>query len=579
MEQGPNQRKGFPFQPAILRPVIARSWRALKTSLRALAVDFSNPDLGRLGASAAATSFATWCFTIALGVYGFEAHGAAGVGIVALVRFLPAALVSPLVGLLIDRFPRRSVMLCSALAATVVLALAATAAALDAPTAVVFVFPALFAVAICGYAPAHSALIPTLVQTPQQLSASNVTHSIMENGGALLAALVAGLLLGPTSPAFVIGVAAAAALLVCLLVFYVHRDRRPEYVAETDEVAGAFREVTLGARALIFHPALRLSSATVLLLFFFEGFADVIVVVMALELLHLQEGAVGFLNATWGIGAVIGAVALAMLFDRGRLVLAIAGGSLLLGLATMLPGISPAAATAYVGWLGIGIGFVFVEVAAKTLMQRLGSDETFGRVIGALESGRQAAMAAGSIGAVLLVELLHPRGALIVLGALLPLFVLFWWARLRAYEVGAPVAEDRYRLLRGNSIFQPLPLATLERLSHDLEPLEVRAGEDVIVQGEVGDRFYLIEDGQVEVFENGVFRRNEGPGECFGEIALLHDVPRTATVRTTADTRFLVLERDQFLLAVTGHRRSHQLARAVVDERWPGDERTATVPE
>lgn len=547
--------------------------------MRALTVDFENPDMGLLGVSTALSSFATWCFTIALGVYGFEAHGAAGVGIVALVRYLPAAIVSPLVGLLIDRFPRRSVMLGSALAAAVVLCGAAAATALGAATAIVFAFPALFAVAFCGYAPAHGALTPTLVETPQQLSASNVTHSVMENVGSLAAALLAGVLLGPTSPAFVIGVAAVAALLTCVLVTRVTRDSRPHYVVEEDEVASAFREVTRGGRALFFHPALRLSSATMVMLFFFEGFADVLVVVMALELLHLDTGAVGFLNAAWGIGAVLGAMGLSLLFDRGRLVPAIAGGSLLVGAATMLPGLAPHAATAYAGWVGIGFGFVFVEVAAKTLMQRLGSDETFGRVIGALESGRQAALALGSIGAVLLVELLHPRGALVALGALLPLFVAICWRQLRAYEVGAPVAEEHYRLLRRNSIFAPLPLATLERLSQDLEPVGVAAGEEVIVQGEVGDRFYVIEAGQVEVFENGVFRRNEGPGESFGEIALLHDVPRTATVRSTSDTRLLALDREKFLFAVTGHRRSHQLARAVVGERWGSEDPAPAVPD
>lgn len=559
--------------------VIARTGMALRTSLSAIAEDFKNPDMGLLGASAALTSFATWCFTIALGVYGFEAHGAAGVGIVALIRFLPAAIVSPLVGLLIDRFPRRSVMLASIAGAALVLCGAAAAAALEAPTWVVFAFPALFAIALCGYAPAHAALTPTLVETPQQLSASNVTHSVMESVGALLAALVAGLLLHPTSPAFVIGIAAAAALLTSLLVYRVHRDERPHYVVEEDEVAGAFREVTRGGRALFFHPALRLSSGTMVLLFFFEGFADVMVVVMALELLHLEEGAVGFLNATWGIGGIVGAIALAMLFDRGRLVPAIAGGSLLVGLATMLPGFIPEPPAAYAGWLGIGFGFVFVEVATKTLMQRLGSDETFGRVIGALEAGRQGALALGSIGAVLLVELLGVEGALIALGAMLPIFVAIGWRRLRELEVGAPVAEEHYRLLRGNSIFAPLPLATLERLIGDLEPVNVAAGQDVIVQGEVGERFFVIEAGQVEVFEDGVFRRNEGPGESFGEIALLHDVPRTATVRTTVDSRLLALDRDQFLLGVTGHRRSHQLARAVSDERWPGEDAAATVPE
>lgn len=547
--------------------------------MRALAVDFENRDMGLLEIAIALASFASWCFSISLGVYGFEAHGAAGVGVVALVRFLPAAIVSPLAGLLIDRFPRRSVMLGSVVATAIVLGGAAAATALGAPLVVVFAFPALFAVAFCAYSPAHEALTPTLVETPQQLSASNVTHSAMESVGSLAAALVAGVLLGPTSPAFVIGVAAGAAVLTCVLVQRVGKDRRPEYAVEKDEVVGAFREVTRGARALVFHPALRLSSATLLLLFLFEGFAEVIVVVMALELLHLGQGAVGFLNATWGIGAVAGAMGLATLIDRGRLVAAIAGGSVLLGAAAMLPGIWPHPPAAYAGWLGIGVGFVLVEVAAKTLLQRLGSDETFGRVIGTLESGRQASMALGSIAAVLLVELLDVRGALIALGALLPFFVTICWTRLRAYEIGAPVAEEHYRLLRGNSIFAPLPLATVERLSQDLEPVRVPAGKDVIVQGEIGDRFFLIEEGQVEVFEDGAFRRNEGPGESFGEIALLHDVPRTATVRTTEETRLLALDRDQFLLAVIGHRRSHQLAHKVIGERWPAEDSAAAVSE
>ncbi len=540
----------------------------LRTSVSALVLDFANRDMGLLGIATFGSAFAMWCFTIALGVYGFEAHGAVGVGLVALVRFLPGALAAPLVGLSIDRFPRRSVLLAASAASAIVLGGATVAAALGAPTPVVFAFPALFAVAFCGYGPAHAALTPTLVQTPQQLSASNVTHSAMENAGALFAALAAGVLLGPTSPGFVFGVAAVAMAVVVVLVLAVRKDSRPEYVAEEDEVAGAFREVTRGLRALAYHPPLRLASLTMVLLFLFEGFADVLVVVMALELLDLGQGSVGFLNATWGVGAVIGAMALAMLLDRGRLVVAVAGGSLLIGAATMLPGIVPEAPPAYLGWLLIGFGFVFVEVAAKTLMQRLGSDETLGRVIGSLESLRQAAMALGSIGAVVLVELLGVRGALIALGTLMPLFVVLCWTRLRAYEVGAPAAEGPFRLLRRNSIFAPLPLATLERLSHDLVPVNVPAGEDVIVQGEIGDRFFLVDEGEVEVFENGVFRRNEGPGESFGEIALLHDVPRTATVRTTVDTRLLALDRDQFLLAVTGHRRSHQLARAVSDDRW-----------
>jgi hypothetical protein len=286
--------------------------------------------------------------------------------------------------------------------------------------------------------------------------------------------------------------------------------------------------------------------------------------------LSLSTGAVGFLRAAWEVGALGGAVGLVLLLDRGRLVIAIAGGSVLIGAAAILPGIWAAPAPAYIGWFGIGVGLVFVEVAAKTLMQRLGDDETMGRLLTLLQSGRLAAMALGSIFAIVGDELLGTRGALIVLGALMPVFVLLCWTRLRAYEVGAPVAAVPYRLLRHNSIFEPLPMATVERLSHDLAPVDFDGGIDVIVQGEVGDRFYLIESGRVEVFEHGRFRRNEGPGESFGEIALLHDVPRTATVRTTEPTRPLQLEREQFLVAVTGHRRSTQVARGVASDRWDG---------
>lgn len=545
---------------------MSRALGQLQIVIRALIIDFENRDLGLLGAARIALSFSSWSFAIALGVYGFEAHGIAGAGIVALIRLLPGAIASPFSGLLADRYSRRQVLLVSAVAMTAILAGAAIAAGADAPTGVVFIFPALFAIAASGYAPAEAAMFPLLARTPQELSASNVNHAAMENAGFIVAAISTGVLLTATSPGTVFAVAAVVLALAVVLIAFVRRDSRPEY--RDEELPGVGRELSLGARALVFHPALRLSSLTLVLLLLYEGFADVILIALALELLHLEEGAVGFLNAAWGIGALVGGAALALMLDRGHLVAAIAGGSLLLGLATVLPGVFPEEATSYLAWFGIGIGFTFVEVAGKTLMYRLASDETMGRVISALEAGRLLAMALGSLGAIVLVEWLHPDGALIVLGALMPVFVVVCWARLRSYEVGAPVAEGPYHLLRENSIFAPLPIATVERLSHDLAPVECEAGEEVIVQGDHGDRFFVIETGKVEVFENGEFRRHEGPGESFGEIALLHDVPRTATVRTTEPTRLLSLEREQFLAAVTGHRRSHQLAGDIVDDRW-----------
>ena len=211
----------------------------------------------------------------------------------------------------------------------------------------------------------------------------------------------------------------------------------------------------------------------------------------------------------------------------------------------------------------MGVGYSLVEVAARTLLQRLGSDETLARVIGALEANRLAATAFGSIAATALIALLGVRGALLALGAILPVFALFRWHALHGFEIGAPVSDRHYNLLRGSPIFTPLPVDTLEGVCRSLVEVRVDAGEEVIAQGEFGDRFYLIADGEVEVIQDGHFKRNQACGECFGEIALIRDIPRTATVRATCETRLLALEREGFIEAVTGHMRSRQSARNV----------------
>ena len=146
----------------------------------------------------------------------------------------------------------------------------------------------------------------------------------------------------------------------------------------------------------------------------------------------------------------------------------------MMGAAVALPGAWPVAIAAYVAWLGAGAGYTFVEVAANTLLQRLGDDEILARTRGALETGRLGAMALGAVAASALVELLGIRGAVLAVAAVLPLFVALRWSRLRAYVVGAPVAERHFALLRADAIFAPLSLATLERLTHDLVELERR---------------------------------------------------------------------------------------------------------
>jgi Cyclic nucleotide-binding domain/Major Facilitator Superfamily len=538
----------------------------MANALRALAATFANPDLRSIQVAWAAFSFANWGYIIALGVYAFDVGGPAAVGVVGFIRLLPAALAAPFAGLLGDRHSRRAVLMASSVAGAAVLGATAIAVYAGAPVGLVFSLAGLFMVVTVAYIPAEAALLPIVARTPQELSAANVAHSVMDNIGFLGGSIATGVLLATTSPEVVFALTAAMAIAAAIALALIRRDERPEYAREMP-LSRIAHHTARAFATLLGQPGLRLLAAAATLLAIFEGAADVLVVIIALDLLDIGEGAVGYLNAAWGVGAVLGGAALAVLLHRGKLAAGLVLGSLLLGIATALPAVWPAPSIAAVAWLGIGAGYTFVEIAGHTLMQRLCSDEVLARVFGALEASRVGGLALGSILASGLVALLGTRGALLALAVLLPAFAVLRWGRLRSFESGAPVDERAFSLLRGDAIFAPLPVATLERLARDLLPVDAAEGRPIITQGEKGDRFYVIESGEVEVFEDGSLARTESEGESFGEIALLRDVPRTATVRAVRDTRLLTLERDQFISAVTGLPRSHDEAQAVADFR------------
>jgi MFS family permease len=526
---------------------------------------FRNRDLRRIELAWAASIIGTWAYGIAVVVYAFEQGGAKAVGVVGLVRWLAAAAVSPFAALLGDRYDRRLVMVASDLARVVLIAGAAVAAYSNAPPIVIYVIAALVGVAATAFRPAEAALIPTLARTPEQLTAANVAASTIESVGLFAGPAIGGLLLAWTSVGTVFVVTASAILWSAVLLGGV-RPVEEERVKEREAVA-IVDELLAGFRAIVGERRLRLLVGLFGAQTFVDGMLNVLIVVIALELLDTGQAGVGFLNSAIGIGGLIGALAAAALVGRRRLAANFGVGIFIWGIPIALVGVWPNQAFALVLLVLVGVGNTLVDVSGMTLMQRAAPEDVLARVFGVLESLLLLTVGLGALVAPLLLDWLGTRWALVVAGALLPLLVIPAWPRLTGIDRAARIPEEQLRLLSANQIFAPLPPPTLEQLAESLDEVRVEPGRVVVRQGEGGDRFYLVRDGTMRVAVNGRDVQTLGPGDSFGEIALLRDVPRTASVIADTDAVLYALDRDTFISSVTGFAQSLSAAEAVIGMR------------
>jgi hypothetical protein len=279
------------------------------------------------------------------------------------------------------------------------------------------------------------------------------------------------------------------------------------------------------------------------------------------------EAGLGFLTSADGLGGLIGAAGALVLVGRRRLAAAFGAGILLWGVPLALIGVWPEYVVAFAMLVIVGLANTIVDVSGLTLLQRGVDNSVLARVFGVLETLVLGAIALGGVLAALLISVLGIRGALIAAGAFLPALALLTWRRLAALDAAAVVPADRVALLRSGPIFAPLPPAIVEHLALSLEALTVSAGTEIVRQGEPGDRFYLVGEGELAVSVDGRETAMLGGGDSFGEIALIRDVPRTATVVAQTDALVYGLDRDEFIAAVTGHADSADAADAVIARR------------
>jgi MFS family permease len=534
-------------------------------SLQAFRKVFANRDVRNLQLAGVGSTLGVWAYGVALPVYAYHAGGPRAVGLLFFFRFVLGALAGPWVGILADRWSRRRVMLTSDLLRCGMLAGMTAVAATGGNAYAIYVLAIASTVVAVAYNPAQAAMLPSLVDSPDELTAANVVGNTISSVGMFAGPALGGVLLALSGPAAVFALTGALTVWSIVFVLLVPRDQPPE----PPERPHFLTELTAGFRTMIHRPALRVVMGLTAAQALVDGALEVLLVVLAIRLLHGGNASLGWLNTAIGIGSILGAFVVAIVATRRRLAGGFAIGLLLssvpLAICAAVSSLAPA--LILVGILGVGA--IFCQVNGVTLLQRSTENEVMGRVFAVFESLILTGLAIGSLATPAVIGWIGSRGALIAAGAFVPVLLIPLWPSLRRIDDEAVIAEEPLELLRRIEIFAELPEPVLERLAAGATAVSVAADGVVVSRGEVGNHFYAIAAGKVAVELDDGTTRELGPGDSFGEIALLRDVPRTATVRALEPLRLFALEREEFLLAVTGHAPTLESAENVVMSLLP----------
>jgi MFS family permease len=519
---------------------------------------FRNPELRRVQLAFVGFNSAEWGVWIAMLVYAYGHGGATAAGLVAAAQLVPAGVFAPFASVLADRYPPARVLVWGYVAQAIALGTTATALLVGGPPLLVYALAACGATAVTVTRPTQAALVPGLARTPDELTAANVVAGWIESVSLLAAPALTGVLLAVSGPGVVFAVMAGW---VAVSAFLVVSLRGP---APIGSAAGTRAETVAGFGALRRDRDARTVVGVVAAQYVAIGALDVLFVVLAFDLLHIGGSGAGYLNAAFGAGGVLGITATVALIGRPRLAPPLLVAVAIWFLTFLALGVRTSTALAFVLLVVAGATRTVVDVAGRTLLQRVARPDVLARVFGVLEGLSMAALAVGSLLTPALVAGLGARAAIVCLGCVLPIAVALTARRLVAIDRTATVPIVELGLLRTLPMFAPLSAPQLEGLARALVAVPCTRGECVVREGDPGDRFYVVADGELAVSAGGTLRR----GDCFGEIALLRNVPRTATVTSATDGRLYSLAREQFLEAVMGHPAARAEADRLVVERW-----------
>ncbi|WP_204911457.1 MFS transporter [Microlunatus spumicola] len=508
---------------------------------------WADRDLRRLNLSLLGSTVGDGAYATALAVYAFAWGGAGALGAYVAAKLALKALALPFLVAAVDRFPRTTVLVALDLARAALVAVVALLVLVDAPPLPVLVTAGVVGLVGAPYRAVSAALTPSLVSSPRALTAANGVGSTVESVAVLAGPALGGLLLAVTSVPVVVALDVLTFVWSAVLVLGVRRTGRLPAASSPPprRPGGAWS----GFGTLWSDPRLRLVAGLACLQTVVAGACAVFTVVVALQLVDLGPPGVGYLTALVGAGAVAGGLVALGRAGRGSLATDFGAGVLLSTVPPLVVGLVPDPVVAVLAFFVLGLGNPLVDVNLLTMVQRTVPAQALGLVFGALQSATRGAIAVGALLVPLLVGALGPGWGLVALVLPVAAATLACWPALRRLDrTLAPPAL--LGLVRDQALLAGLPPAAQELVATRLHRLDVPAGTHVIEAGQEGDTFYLIASGRLDAVRDSVRLSTMRAGDCFGEIALLRDVPRTATVVAVDDAVLYALDRPDFLQAV-----------------------------
>jgi MFS family permease len=538
---------------------------AAGSPFRALAGDRT---LRRAGAALALYRLAEFGPWVAILVFAYAHGGATSAGVVSLALLVPTALAAPVAGPAIDRYGAGRVLVGGYAAQAVAMAATAASMLAGAPPLVCYLFGAATATLLTVTHPAHAVMSPAIARSTEQLIALNAITGWILSVGLVAAPALAGLILAVATPGAVYAGGALCLIGSAVIVLPLRELAPPPARSSADsprpEAVGELKEAT---RAI-----LRGGPATEVMLvlaatFVTVGAFDVLAVTLAIGVLGLGGSGAAYLTALYGAGAVLGTAASFWLVGRARIVPILVPATCAGGVVFILLGVATSLVPALVAALLAGAARGLLEVCATTLLQRVTPTPLLARMLAFKEGLTMAAWGLGSVLVPALIALGGVSAALIGVGAIAPIVVLARLRRLLLVDAAATVPVVAIALLRSMRLFRTLPAFELEAIARAGIDRAVSTGTRLVTEGEPAEGYFAIADGTVEVTRDGRHLATLGRGEGFGEIALLRNVRRTASVTATTDAVLLAVERDAFIVAVTGHAESLHQARTIIGER------------